>query len=296
MIDAKLNSLMQIVQTGSFTKAAEQLSLTQPAISRHVRLLEEELQVKLFDRVRGELRLTREGEVVVKYAKRMLALNANLHQALKDEKQQITSLTVGLTHTVESSAIVGTLADYVNIHDGVTMKVVTDTADKLSTMLNSYELDFAIVEGRLQAPNLRYMMLDTDNLVLAVPPRHPLANQGTVTIDQLKQEKMILRLPKSNTRNLFEASLESINMRMEDFNVVLEIDNIATIKDLVRQDLGVSVLARSACLNELKKGKIVALSIENLNMLREINLVYRQDFEHPELLHGLVQSYRQIIP
>lgn len=80
---------------------------------------------------------------------------------------------------------------------------------------------------------------------------------------------------------------------MDEFNVILEVDNVATIKDLVRRDFGVSILARSACANELKKGKLIGLPIENLSMTREINMVYHKDFEHMDLLQNIMRIYNE---
>lgn len=293
MIDSKLYSLMKVVETGSFTKAAEQLSLTQPAVSQHIHALENELNVKIFERTGNELRVTREGELVIKYAKRLLALYHNLQRDLSSEKRQITALTIGITHTAESNAIAEALAKYATTHEGVSIKIITDSLGNLYDMLRNYELDFAIVEGKMNDPGLRFLMLDTDCLVLAVSLNHKLAKQSMVTINELKREKLILRLPDSNTRNQFVASLESQNMSIDDFNVVLEIDNIATIKDLIRRDFGVSVLAKSACMDELRKRKIAVLPIENLSMIREINIVYTQDFEHQEMLQDIVRSYNE---
>ena len=293
MVDPKLHSLMKVVETGSFTRAAEQLSLPQPAVSQHIRSLESELNVRIFERKNNELHVTHEGEMVIKYARRMLSLYNNLRKDLTSEKRQLTSLTVGITHTAESNAIAEALARYVNSRSGVTIKIITDSQSNLHDMLKNYELDFAIVEGKINDPSLKYLILDTDCLVLAVSPGHRLAHRGMVTIGELQKEKMILRLPDSRTRNLFVASLESQNLSIDDFNVVLEIDNIATIKDLIRRDFGVSVLAKSACMDELKKKKIVVLPIENLSMMREINIVYTQDFEHFQLLRDIVRYYNE---
>lgn len=293
MVDPKLHSLMKVVETGSFTRAAEQLSLTQPAVSQHIRSLESELNVRIFERKNNELHVTHEGEMVIKYARRMLSLYNNLRKDLTSEKRQLTSLTVGITHTAESNAIAEALARYVNSRSSVTIKIITDSQSNLHDMLKNYELDFAIVEGKINDPSLKYLILDTDCLVLAVSPGHRLAHRGMVPIGELQKEKMILRLPDSGTRNLFVASLESQNLSIDDFNVVLEIDNIATIKDLIRRDFGVSVLAKSACMDELKKKKIVVLPIENLSMMREINIVYTQDFEHFQLLRDIVRYYNE---
>jgi DNA-binding transcriptional LysR family regulator len=104
---------------------------------------------------------------------------------------------------------------------------------------------------------------------------------------------MILRLPSSGTRNLFVSAIEQMNMTIEDFQVILEVDNIATIKDLIRKDLGISILAKSACIDEIKKGKITVLPIENLSMIREINILYHTDFSHRDMLEELMQLYRE---
>ena len=294
MIDARLNSLIKIVETGSFTKAAAELSLSQPAVSQHIRQLEENLGVKIFEHAHNRIRLTAEGEIVVKYARRMAALSNNLRQTLKNEKEQIRSLTIGITHTAESSTIIEALAEYISSFEDLNMKILTFTTNDLYASLKNYELDFAFVEGKTQDPSLGYMMLDTDCLVLAVPPNHRLADQSMVTISQLKAEKLILRLPNSNTRNLFAAALESHGLSLNEFNVSMEIDSIATIKELIRHGFGVSVLAKSACMNEVKKGKLSVLTIENLSLMREINIVYLKDFEHPELLHGIVKQYNEM--
>ena len=160
-------------------------------------------------------------------------------------------------------------------------------------MLKSYELDIAVIEGRIADPAIHHLLLDTDYLVLAVATDHPFAQKSMVTLEELKQERMILRLPDSGTRNLFQAHLESNNMSLDEFNVILEVDNMATIKDLIRRNLGVSVLARSVCLDELKKGKIAVLPVENLSMTREINVAYNNDFTQFEMLHDIVRFYNE---
>ena len=293
MIDSRLLSVLTVYETGSFTRAAERLSLSQPAVSQHVRQLENELHVHIFERVRGTLRVTREGEIIVKYARRMQALTNNMQEALASERAQVANLTVGITHTAESNFIAETLARYVSLRDGMSIKMITATVSELFEALKNYELDMAIVEGSVSDPRFHSVMLDTDCLVLAVAPEHPLARRTMVTIEELKREKLILRLPDSGTRSLFISALETHNLHLNDFNVVLEIDNIATIKDLIRRGFGVSVLARSACMDELGKKKIVALPIENLTMMREINLVYSRDFDHPELVRDIVRCYNE---
>ena len=294
MVDSRLYSLLKVAEFGNYTRAAEQLSLTQPAVSQHIRSLEEEFKIKIFERVSNKLHITHEGETVLKYAKRILALVSNLRRELNNEKLQLCSLTIGITHTAESNAIAEALAKYANSRGGISLKIITDVAANLYDKLKNYEIDLAVVEGSTNDPDLVYLMLDSDCLVLAVAPEHPLTRKNVVTINDLKKERLILRLPDSGTRNLFVSSLESQNMSISDFNVMMEINNIATIKDLIRRNLGVSVLARSTCLDELKKKKIAALPIEHLSMAREINIVYLRDFEHKSILKDIVRSYSEV--
>ena len=295
MVDNRLYSLLKVVELGSYTKAAEQLSLSQPAVSQHIRQLEESLNVKIFEHAHNRFHLTSEGEIVVKYARQMIALEKNLEQALKNERGRTRSLTIGITHTAESSAIIEALVACTNCYEGLNLRILTNTADQLYAMLKNYELDFAFIEGRSSDPDLGYLMLDTDCLVLAVAPDHPLAQKSMITIDQLKREKLLLRLPNSNTRKLFEATLKSQNLAIEDFNITLEIDSVSSIKDLVRRGFGVSVLARSACLDEQRKKKLCLLTIENLSMVRETNIVYRKSFELTGLLQGIVEMYNELL-
>lgn len=295
MIDTKVYTLLKAYECGSFVSAAKQLCITQPAVSQHIKALEEELNIRIFERSNGKLVVTKQGEEVIKCAKKMVGLYHNLRQSLSDSKSMLTHLTIGVTHTAESNPIAESLAKYCAQNPSVNIKMITNIISNLYTMLKTYEIDLAIVEGRIADPKIRYLLLDTDYLILAVSPGHPFAKKSMVTLNELKKERMILRLPDSGTRNLFVAHLESNNMSINDFNVILEVDNMATIKDLIRRDFGVSILAKSVCLDELKKGKIVALPVENLTMMREINIAYHVDFKQFDLLHEIVRSYNETL-
>ena len=162
MLDPKLYSLLQVYECGSFIAASKKLSITQPAVSHHIRALEEELHVSLFDRRGGRVVLTREGEEVVKCAKKMLGLYQSLQRDLQDSKRLISHLTIGVTHTAESNPIAEALANYCAQNDHVMIKMITGTIKNLYSKLKSYEIDLAIVEGRIADPGIRYLLMDTD--------------------------------------------------------------------------------------------------------------------------------------
>lgn len=293
MLGTKMQTLLAVVEAQNFTRAAQVLSMTQPAVSHHIKQLEEELGAPLFVRSKTGLRLTAQGEIAVKYARRLKALDEKLHLELENAETGRTSLRVGITHTSESNLTTAVLAKCSSERPGLSITITTDTIKNLYEALGNYEIDLAIVEGPMTDPQFSSMMLDTDYLVCVMSIGNPLARRGAVTLGQLKQEQMILRLPSSATRMLFESALERNNESIRSFHVAVEVDNIATIKDLIRKDLGVSILPRSACMDELRKGKIAALPIENLSMVRETRIVYNRDFSHSELLDEIIRVYQQ---
>lgn len=295
MIDVRLETLIKVAELKNFTKAAEELNLTQPCVSHHISSLEEELNITIFNRQKNNLFLTNEGEIVLKYAKRFQNLSTKLNQELIDYKSNITKLRIGLTHTSESNIMTEVLAKCVNIMSNLTITINTDTIKNLYDKLENYEIDIAIIEGKNPNNNLNSFMLDTDYLVCAMSNNNPLSKNGVITLNELKKEKLILRLPTSATRILFESTLESINESIDEFNIILEVDNIATIKDLVRKNLGISILPKSACMNEVKKKKMTILPIENLSMIRETNIIYPKNFSHIDILKTITKIYQETL-
>lgn len=295
MIDTRLITMLKVYECGSFIGASRVLSVTQPAVSQHIKSLEQELNTRIFERNNGKLIVTAEGKKVIQCAQKMVGLANQLTQELRSGTAAREHLTIGVTHTAESNPIAEALAKYCAENDGISIKIISAPIKNLYKMLNTYEVDMAIVEGRKPENGLKFLMLDTDYLALAVSPNHPFAHRSLITLNDLKKERLILRLPNSATRNLFTAHLESNNMSINDFNVVLELDNVATIKDLIRRDFGVSILPRSACLDELKKKKICVLPVENLSMIREMNIAYRSDFTQTDVLQEIVKSYNETL-
>ncbi len=292
MLDPKLETLLAVAEHRNFTRAAQALGLTQPAVSHHIGLLEKQLGIKLFLRGNSAFELTPEGEIAVRYALRLKALYQAMCRDLRDRRRQMTHIRVGLTHTSESNTITEMLARYSTLNNHVSITIITDTIKNLYARLANFEIDIAVVEGTRLPGAFNYLALDTDCLVCVLDNDNPLARHAQVTLEELKAQNMILRLPSSATRQLFEATLTSVGETIEDFNISIEVDNISTIKDLVRKGMGISILPQSACMNELRKKKLTALPIENLNMTREISLVYGKDFLRLDILHDIVELYR----
>lgn len=292
MITQRLQTLLKVVETKNYTKAAEELNLTQPAVSLHIKQLEQELNVKLFRRSNHNVELTNEGQIVAKYAIRLNNIYANLQQSLLDTQANIKRLTIGLTPSAESSIMSRILAKFSLEKENLHITIISDTIKNLYTKLKNFEIDVAFVDGKILDDHLNYILLDTDSLVLAVSNHNPLSKKRIISIEELKKEKLILRSEESGTTALFENQLQSIGESIQNFEVMMQIDNIAMIKDLVRNNYGVSILAKSTCLRDIERNHFKSISIENLSMVRELNVVYHKDFSHVDILSEIVNMYQ----
>lgn len=292
MTDNKLLTLITLAEKKNFTRTAETLSLTQPAVSHQIQQLEAELDTVLVIRNKNEIILTEEGKIAVEFAKKILGLYAKMTSSVSDKEHHLTNLKIGITHTSESNVMMIVLAKVSTLIENLNITVITDTIKNLYDKLENYEIDLAIVEGKANPEKYNSLLLDTDSLVCVLSKDNRLAKKGALSIEDLKKEKMILRLPDSATRMLFDSTLVSINESVNHFNIILEVDNIATIKSLVRKNLGISILARSACLDEINKGKLKALPIENLSMIRETNIVYKKSFDYSRILDVIYSTYQ----
>lgn len=294
MIDPKLETLLQVEKDKNYTKAAQALNITQPAVSQHIKSLEKQLKIKIFNHYKKDLIITPEGAILIKYARRIKALYQQLDNAISDEKKQTKTLVIGITHTAESNRVTESIAHYCTKNPGVRVKIITEDIKNLYDKLNTYEIDLAITEGEGGSRKYKTIALDTDSLVVVLSPNHYLSNQNSITFDQLTKESLILRLPSSGTRNLFVNELKSKNLSISDLNVILEVDNIATIKDLVQSEIGVSILPRSVCYEEVKKNRLKALPLHGFSLIRETNVVFLDDFDHLNIINGIIQTYNEM--
>lgn len=291
MLDNKLRTLLTLLSVGSYTKTADALHLTQPAVSHQIKQLEQEYGIQIFRKGKKGLNPTSEGEILIKYARRVQALDQGVRQELEDSRRHLRRLSVGITTTLGEYLVSQIFVDYCNEHPEVSINIYSDSLNHLHTMLSLYQLDLIIVEGAIQSESYVNVLLDTDFLCLAVSPQHPFATRTAVTLQELKRERFILRTQSAGTRTLFEEALLRQGENIRDFNIVIETDNITTIKELVSAGLGVTVMAHSACRQEERAGKLSLVPVENMNMPREINIVHRKDFEHAEILRDILAIY-----
>jgi DNA-binding transcriptional LysR family regulator len=295
MIDNKIKTLITLAANKSYTKTAELLALTQPAISTHIRLLEEEYKIKIFVKDGSSIKLTSEGEILLKYAKKLQAIEEEILPEIIDSQNKIFNIRVGMTPNCEESIIPFLLAEFAKHNFSYHFTLHTYPMTQLYTKLRTKEIDIGIIDGKNSDMRYRPITLDTDQLCLVVASNHPLANKELVRIEEIKKEKLILRPINIRSRYQFETFLANSNLTIKDMNLILEIDNVEIIKQLVASSYGVSILNKNALASEISDQKVKAIPIVGFDVAREINFIYDREYDYQDLILDLIQSYTKIV-
>lgn len=294
LLDNKLESLLAVSEFKSFTTASKILNLTQPAVSQHISQLEKEFNIKIFYKTSSGLIPTKEGEILIKYARRMMVLSKEAVTKINDEKKESRLIKVGITHSLEGNLIPQVFAEMTKNSKNTTIKIYSEDIKNIYDKLNTFELDFAIVEGKVTSSKFSKTLLDTDSVMVVMSKNNPLANKSIITINDVQKEKLILRHSKSATRTLFASNLLQLGLSFDDFKTILEIDNTFTIKDLVSQNIAISVLPKSVCLKEIKDKTLVVKPIQDIQMTAEINILYNKQIVDENILKQIIETYESL--
>lgn len=295
MLDIKLDTLLVVYEEKSFSKAAEKLALTQPAVSNHISMLEKQLNIKLCQRKKGCIVFTPQGEVAVNYAKQLKEIYNKMCSEITNNEKAIVNIRIGITHSMENnSKVIKAIGEYLAFNKGVNITILAHSMKTLYKALESYEIDFIIGEEKPDDSRFSYRVLDMDSLVCIVCNNNPLSKRKSITVSELKEERMIMCLKHSATKVLFEAMLKDIGENIDNFNIIMKVDNTSTIKSLVRNDVGVSVIPKSNCLQDLKRKEYTGLIIENAKTSSEATVVFRKDFKYKNILDEFFTIYEDI--
>ncbi len=297
MLDNKLNSLLVLNETKSYSKTAELLFLTQPAVTAHIKSLEEEYGIKIFRRSGKEFILTPEGEILLSNAKKIQSLYKGIAQEIKNYKTSIQKIKIGITSGIDSSFISTILTKLSLAHENSNQKMsITLFSNRIQTlvkMLKSYEVDLIITDDKCNDSDVQTCVLDSDNLVFITAKSNEKLYNSIIKLEDLKNEKLVVRLPNSSTSSLFDAVLRAKNISISDFNVIIELNSVSAIKNLVKNNLCNAILTYNSCINEINRGEIIAIPIADVTTIHDTKLLFLTEFQHLDVLEEIKKLYMQ---
>jgi len=272
----QLEVLVTVARERSFSRAAEVLDRTQPAISQAVRRLEIETGEVLFDRSSKDGTLTYAGEVLLGYARQMLNLRQAAQNAvheLRDLKQGKVTITAN-EHTV--FYLLPLIDEFRRQHPLIKVEVQRGVASRIPTEILAREVELGVISFTPNDPALRSIPVLTDGLTLVVSPNHPFAGRKEVSIKELGSETFIAHNAPSPYRKKVIDAFEKYKTRLI---IGVELPSLEAIKRLVERGTGIALVPKLTAQSEIESGRLVSLNVKELKLDRKLNIIYRKNSE-----------------
>ena len=271
----RLAVFAKVYELRSLSRSAEAIYLSQPTVSGHLKKLEEELGVRLFDRLGRGVAPTKAAETLYEYAGRLLALRDEAVQAVAEVDGQVRgNLKVGASTIPGHYLLPGYLTQINSLHPELSISLLLGDTTSVGAMVERGEVEFGVVGARLQNGNLKQRVCCRDQLVLAVNPAlHPPG--GAISPQELKRLPFLLRESGSGTRMAMAKSLGDLGVRLTDLNVVAEMGSTEAIRQGILAGLGGSLLSRLAVEDDFAVGRLAEIEVEGLNLERSFYLITR---------------------
>jgi DNA-binding transcriptional LysR family regulator len=279
MADRRLQVFTTVARLLSFTKAAEALHMTQPAVTFQIRQLEDYFNTRLFDRTHNRISLTVAGVLVKSYADQIIThYNEMDNEVRKLTGDVLGPLVLGASTTIGEYVIPSILGEYQAKFPDVSIRLHVANTEGVIHMVESNEIDIGIVEGPVNNKNLVAKVCWEDELVAVTPPQHPLAQSKTITPDKVLEYPFISREEGSGTREVIAEYFAANGLEFSNLNLTMEFGSPESIKSAVASGLGVSILSVATLDKELKLGMLEKTSFSPA-ATRPFSIVYqRQKF------------------
>ncbi len=263
MADRRLQVFHSVATLLSFTKAAESLHMTQPAVTFQVRQLEEFYNTRLFDRTHNRITLTEAGRRVSEYALRIFDLYAEMNNTVKELTGEVSGiLIIGASTTIAEYMLPTLLGRFRKEYPDVVVRLKISNTDGIVTMVENNVIDFGVVESVVSNKKLSVELCKKDQLVAIVPPDHVLASASSLPAKRLLDFPYICREEGSGTREVIGEYLQDAGLNPCELDVIMELGSPEAIKGAVEAGIGFSILSRATLAKEIRLGTLVAIPLE----------------------------------
>jgi DNA-binding transcriptional LysR family regulator len=279
----QLRILKAIASEKNFTQASKILFISQPSISKQVKILENQLGILLINREKNKISLTEAGQVFLQYSERILALCEESCRALNDLKNgDRGNLIIGASQTIGTYLLPRILAMFAQAYPQIDLKVQVDSSRMIAKNVVDREVDIAIIGGDIPIElkkNLKVEKFVEDELALIIPMSHPFAieKKKLINKDDLYHLNFITLNSNSTIRKFIDDILIQNNIETKQFNIIMQLNSIEAIKTAVSLGLGVAFVSSSAIEKEIKLKTIDIVKIDNINITRTLSIITNRD-------------------
>jgi len=292
-MDQYLEVFIKVVEKENFSKAAEELHMTQPAVSQYIRNLEEAVGTRLLERSNKFVRLNKPGEIVYHHAKEILALYTKM-QYLVDDLTQNTSgpLSIGASYTFGEYILPHIVARLKEAYPNIQPSIIIHNTKDIVELVRTHQLDVGVIEGVISDVGLYSETVSEDNMVVVASANHPLVKEGKqLWLSDLETETWILREKGSGTRQAAENMFKNNHFFPRN---IMEFGSTQLIKESVEAGLGISLLSKWAIVKELTHSYMCPLKVKELPFRRDFSYITHSPFQ-TKALKSFIETLKQYI-
>jgi DNA-binding transcriptional LysR family regulator len=293
MSDRRLQVFNAVAKYRSFTKAAEALCMTQPAVTFQIHQLEDHFGARLFDRAGGRIALTSAGTIALAYAQDILALYAELDTRVKElSGQDFGPLLIGASTTIAEFLLPRVLGEFKAHHPGVIPQLIVANSETIQARVVERTLDLGFIEGDSRTPTLITDVCCEDELQVVCVPSHPLTRSKELTIGTLTEHAYISRESGSGTREVIDLYLKRAGLSLDSLQVVMEATSPEALKGLVATGVGFAIMSRAVAEKEVRLGDLVRIPLAP-PLLRHLSVVYPKERIHPKVVREFIRFAKE---
>lgn len=274
MLDFRMETFLTVCQFMNFTRASEKLNITQPAVSQHIRFLERHYNAKLFRYEGKKLTLTGAGEILRNASLTMMHDEISMRTEM-EKTEDTEEIRFGATRTVSDVLMGDILSGYVRRYPDSHIQMITGNTQELLRCLDEGRIDFALVEGFFQKSEYDHQKY-SDEEYIAVAAYDYRFREKPQRIENLFHERLLLREEGSGTREVLERTLDAQNLSIQDFDRIMEVGSLQTIRELTKAGCGITFLYETAVREELRDGTLKRILPEDFHVSHEFNFIWRK--------------------
>jgi DNA-binding transcriptional LysR family regulator len=286
VFDFRLQVFQAVARRLSFTKAASELFITQPAVTKHIHELENQLKTKLFERSGSKISLTAAGEILLHHSEQIFDVYRNLEFEINSLSQRTSGkLRLGASTTAAQYILPPILAAFHRKFHNIQVTLTTKNTEEIEQALQHKEIDLGVIEGFSRNAAIKYTEFLNDEIVLVANSKNPLAATGVINAAQLREIPLLLREPGSGTLEVIAHALKSIGIGLGDLNVEMQLSSSESMKLYILHSDSMAFISVHAVLKELQSKECRIVDVEGLVIERHFHFttLHGQQEALPEL-------------
>lgn len=277
MIDIRLKVFRSVARNMSFTRASQELFISQPAISKHVQELEREFNTRLFDRMGSRISLTAAGQLLLDHTERILKDYQKMDFDMNALQKRFSGeLRIGASTTIAQYVMPEILADFIAAYPQLSVTMLSDNSREIEKALQENRIDIGMAEGVIRQPQLKYAPFMKDELVAVVRSSNPLADKDEITVEELKTLPLVLRERGSGTLDVIEKSLSTHGLSLSDMDVIMHFGTTEGIKHFVEKSDAIGIVSVRSVDKDLLRGDFKVIDVADMPMERDFVFVEKR--------------------